>query len=62
MDLNWLDQSIKWEILICEGGRVVDAVLRSKMNVRMGYPQYNIVLSHLKDRHLLMEDLERRIV
>jgi hypothetical protein len=33
----------------------------SRMNVRMGYPQYNIVLSHLKEKHLLIEELEKRI-
>lgn len=34
----------------------------SRMNVRMGYPQYNIVLSHLKKKNLLIEELEKRIV
>ncbi len=34
----------------------------SRMNVRMGYPQYNIVLSHLKQKNLLIEELEKRIV
>lgn len=34
----------------------------SRMNVKMGYPQYNIVLSHLKQKKLLMEELEKRIV
>jgi hypothetical protein len=34
----------------------------SRMNVRMGYPQYNIVLTHLKQKNLLIEELEKRIV
>lgn len=34
----------------------------SRMNVRMGYPQYNIFLSHLKQKKLLIEELEKRIV
>ncbi|MCA0174000.1 STM3941 family protein [Bacillus sp. RAR_GA_16] len=33
----------------------------SRMSVRMGYPQYNIVFSHLKEKELLLEELEKRV-
>ncbi|WP_226659007.1 STM3941 family protein [Pseudalkalibacillus hwajinpoensis] len=33
----------------------------SRMSVRMGYPQYNIVFSHLKEKQLLLDELEKRV-
>ncbi|MFD1020833.1 STM3941 family protein [Thalassobacillus hwangdonensis] len=32
----------------------------SKANVKMGYPQYNIVVAHLKEKERLLEELEKR--
>ncbi len=33
----------------------------SRMSVKMGYPRYNIVFSHLKEKELLLEELEKRV-